>query len=305
MGILKKIRFLILSIVLFSLISCKPAKKDSSNKIKILSTYFPQYDWTRSITGGLENETIQTLLIKNGLDLHYYQPDQNDISQLTSYDLLIYIGGESDKWIDDILSSSEDKPSRILNLYKIIESTTGTTPPDEHIWLSLDYAKICCNAITETLKEMVPGNSEKYQSNYVDYIEQLNSMDSTYKSIIKNLPDKPLIICDRFPFYYISENYGLKYFSALPDCTKQTSAPTEIIDFLASKLNEYQLNSIFVLDDSDKKISKSVILAAKKPSCDTFTLDSMQCTSLRESMGSTTYLDAMHLNLETIQKALN
>lgn len=303
---MKKSDFLkiFITLFIFTLISCTPSKKDSSNKIKVLSTYFPQYDWTRSLIGGLENETIQTLVIKNGLDLHYYQPEQNDFTQLDSCDLLIYIGGESDKWIEDFLASSETKPAYILNLHKIIEKETSSVPPDEHIWLSIDYAKICCNAINEALKELIPQNSQKYQSNYEEYIEQLDSMDLTYKSIIKNLPDKPLIICDRFPFYYFAEKYDLKYYSALPDCTKQTSASTETISFLAEKLNENHLNSIFILDDSDKKISKAVILAAKKPSCDTFTLDSMQCTSLRESMGSTTYLDAMRQNIETIQKAL-
>lgn len=303
---MKKSDFLkiFITLFIFTLISCTPSKKDSSNKIKVLSTYFPQYDWTRSIIGGLENETIQTLVIKNGLDLHYYQPEQNDFTQLARCNLLIYIGGESDKWIEEFLASSETKPEYILNLHKIIEKETGSVPPDEHIWLSIDYAKICCNAINKVLQELIPQNSQKYQSNYEEYIEQLDSMDLTYKSIIKKLPDKPLIICDRFPFYYFAENYDLKYYSALPDCTKQSSAAPETIAFLAEKLNENHLNSIFILDDSDKKISKAVILAAKKPGCDTFTLDSMQCTSLRESMGSTTYLDAMRQNIETIQKAL-
>lgn len=290
--------------VLFFMVSCSVKKPDNSNKIKVLSTYFPQYDWTRSITGGLENETLQTLLIKNGLDLHCYNPSDTDLKEIPNCDLLIYTGGESDKWIENILDQSETKPTEILNLYKIITEKTGSTPNDEHIWLSFEYAEICCDAIFESLCRLIPQNIEKYKENYSDYIEQIQNLDLTYKTITKNLPEKPLLIADRFPFYYITKNYNIDYYSALSNCKDYYDVSEENLNLLAEKLKEYKLNSLLVLDDSDKKIARAVILKAKQPSCDIFTLDSMQCISLQESMGTATYLGKMRSNLETIQKVI-
>jgi len=295
------ISILITSVLLFTFISCTPKKVDTKDKIKILCTYFPQYDWTRSITGGLENETINTLLIKNGVDFHFYKPDQMDIEQLSDCNLLIYIGGPSENWISEELSSMTNPPE-VINLYKVIEEETLSKPEDEHIWLSFEYAQICSKAIYNTLIKLVPQNSEKYKDNFEEYMEQIQSLQASYKIVINKFPDKPLILCDRFPFHYLAKGFNLNFLSALPDCNTNLSASQENITFLANQLNENNLKNILILDDSDKKISKAVILAAKKPGCDTFILDSMQCTSLRESMGSTTYLDAMRKNLEVLQK---
>lgn len=303
---LKKNIFIIF-IISFLFSACSLKKADLTGKKRILCTYFPQYDWTRSITGGLENESIQSLLIKNGLDFHYYTPDQNDFSQLKQSDLIILIGGPSDEWILNTLKTSPDfseNSIKILNLYNEIEKVTGQIPVDEHIWMSFKYAQICCKSICNSLKELIPENKEKYEANCSDYLEQIQSLDATYASVIKNLPDKSLVVADRFPFHYLIEDYNLKCFSVLQGCSASTEATETEINHAAKTLSNENLNSIFILEDSDKKISKAVILAAKKPRCDTYMLNSLQCISLQESMGKTNYLTVMRTNLETIQKAL-
>ncbi len=83
-----------------------------SKKLKIVTTIFPEYDWVRNIVGEKENNIELTMLIDNGVDLHSYQPSTDDIVKISKCDIFIYVGGESDEWVDDALKQSSNKDSR-------------------------------------------------------------------------------------------------------------------------------------------------------------------------------------------------
>jgi ABC-type Zn uptake system ZnuABC Zn-binding protein ZnuA len=86
-------------------------KSDLTNtaKLKIVTTIFPEYDWVKSILGDQTENVELTMLLDNGVDLHSYQPTADDIAKISDCDLFIYVGGESDGWVDDALKNASNK----------------------------------------------------------------------------------------------------------------------------------------------------------------------------------------------------
>ena len=310
------------SLRLFYILQGKTQAK--SNKVNILCTIFPQYDWTRSILGNADNFTNLSLLVKSGVDLHNYQPSTADIVQISTCDLLIYVGGESDAWLKDALANATNKNMKVISLMDVLkdslkeeefiegmqeeteceEDSDSETEYDEHVWLSVKNAKILCNEIADSICSLVPENAETYKENLQAYLEELNNLDMTYASVIKNSPRKTILVCDRFPLRYLTDDYKLNYYAAFAGCSAETEASFETIAFLSNKLKEEKMPAVLVLDQSDEKIAKTVILNAKLPKTDILKIDSMQSTTLRQSFNGKTYISTMQENLEALQKAL-
>jgi len=308
-----------------SLTGCKVRKMDTSDRINIVCTIFPQYDWARNILGDDDNATTLTLLVKNGVDLHSYQPSATDIITLTTCDVLVYVGGESDKWIDEALKNAVNKDMKVINLMEVLkdqikeeeiiegmeaeaeeeaDEDSEEVEYDEHVWLSIKNAKIICDYFTDTMCQLSPDSAERYKSRNAAYVKKLDAMDTSFRAVAETSPNKTLIFCDRFPFRYLFDDYGLSYYAAFAGCSAETEASFETIAFLSDKLKELKAPAVIVLENSDKKIAKTVIGNAKLPSCDTLTMDSMQAITLRQAFAGVTYISQMQKNLETIQKAL-
>ena len=319
------ISLLILS-TLLCFVSCNKAKKtDISNKKHIVCTIFPEYDWTSFIRGNEDYETVLTLTVKNGVDLHSFQPSTQDIVQISTCDLFVYVGGESDNWVKDVLKNATNKNMKVINLMDVLkdnikeeeivegmqaeeeeEENEGSEEVeyDEHVWLSIKNAKICCEAITDAMCELVPQNAQMYKNNLNSYLSELSQLDSEYENAITSAANDTIIVCDRFPFRYLADDYNINYYAAFVGCSAETEASFETVAFLANKLNELNLNTVLTLENNNQKIARTVIVNAKKPLCDIFVLDSLQSTTLRQAFDGKTYISTMKENLETIKKAL-
>jgi len=288
-----------LSPLSFILISCLP-KKQGPEKLKVCCSVPALYDWTRNLADESTNTSIYIkLLVKNGLYYHNYIPSDKDKEDVLGADLLIYIGGPSEKWIDDILSQesqADTHPDRLLlRLMDFVESQ------DEHFILSPRDAIICCNKIEEKLCELEPEKTESLGKSTAAYIAQLNLLDMSYKQLAKKMQGKPFIICDRFPFRYLFEQYGLEYISAFPDCPAgEQAAFTK--SYLGAKIDEFKINAVYIMENSDNKFSNSVIAYSKNPKCDTFMLDSLESATLSSLFDGDVYISAARSNLEKLQK---
>lgn len=323
---LKKILFLIAILSSSLFLSCKAKKMDTSDRVNIVCTIFPEYDWVRNIidTEG-DTKTTVTLLVKNGVDLHSYQPSATDMITLKNCDVLMFVGGESDKWIYDAIENPTNQNMIKINLMEVLKNhikeeeivegmqienkdsnskTEKELEYDEHVWLSIKNAKIICEYFTKTLISLIPENAGEYQTRYEEYLKKLDAMDLSFNAITREVQNKTLVFCDRFPFRYLLDDYDLKYFAAFAGCSAETEASFETIAFLAKKLNELDLNAVIVLENSDKKIAKTVIGNAKRPKCDILTMNSMQSVTLRQAFAGVSYISEMQKNLETIQTAL-
>ena len=296
---------------------CGSAKSGSGKQLKIIATIYPEYEWVKQIVGDVDNVEVDLLLDK-GVDLHSFQPTAKDIINISSSDVFIYVGGESDKWVDEVLKEAQNKDIKALNLIEALgdmakeektvegmqsedEGEEDEKEIDEHIWLSVKNASKLCKSIADTLGEKDPDNKETYSKNSEAYIAKLNELDGQYEQACKSAKNNTLIFADRFPFRYLTDDYKLKYYAAFSGCSAESEASFKTLVFLANKLDELKLNKLIIIDGSDKKIADAVIDTAKTKDVEVLTLNSMQSAVGDDD----TYLSIMQSNLEVLKKALN
>ena len=311
-----------LAVVVF-MVGCKGNDLPvDDGKLKIVTTIFPEYDWVKQIAGDSNNLDI-TFLMKNGGDLHSYSPSAEDILKISSCDMLVYVGGESDKWIEEILENSVNSNIKTINLMNVLgekakeeelvegmedddhDDDDAELEYDEHVWLSLDNAQLFVKSITENLCAIDSENAETYKANCEKYLSQLDALDDEYEEVIENSKYKTLIFADRFPFRYLTDDYDLSYYAAFKGCSAETEASFETITFLANKADELNLPRILTIDGSDGKMAKTVVATSKNKNRMIYSLDSLQSVTDNEVQSGKTYIKAMESNLEILKKALN
>ena len=295
--------------VIFLSAGCGELPEKRSGSLHVLCTVFPLYDWARNIAG---EAAEVSLLNENGADMHSYQPTAADIVRLHSCDVLIYTGGESEKWVADVIKSSENKNLRVLKLTELLgdravnEREEGTAvrsdgdETDEHIWLSLKNAEILTDKIAAALSGADNKNKDIYKTNAAKYAERLAALDKEYTEVLKNAKHKALIFADRFPFRYLTDDYGLDYYAAFPGCSAETEASFETVIFLAKKADENG-DCIFITETSNGDIAKAVNRNTAKRNKKILTLDSMQSVSKKDIKNGLTYISVMQKNLETLK----
>ena len=352
---MKKIIFIILvtTLTLFSLSACKKdnvkeIEVDSqSEKIKIVTTIFPTYDWVQEVIKGNEDKFELTLLIDSGVDLHSYQPTADDIMEISNCDLFIYVGGESDKLIEDALKESINKDMKVVNLLEVLGDYVKTEEmvegmqesehshnhghnedheheheedhnhnghehdnhehhvhEDEHVWLSLKNANKLVDVISNTIQEIDIDNKDVYKTNASNYIKKLNELDNKYQDIVSNSDKKVILFGDRFPFRYLVDDYGLEYYAAFVGCSTDSEASFETIAFLAKKVDEYNLNCVLTIENSDQKIAKTIIQNTNSKKQKILVLDSMQSITFNDIDNNASYISIMESNLEILKEAL-
>lgn len=314
---MKRIIVLLLSalMVLSVLSGCDNKKNNNANKLKVVTTIFPIYDWVKEI---LKDEDVDVSLLQdNGVDLHSYEPTVDDIAKINNADVFMYVGGESDEWVESVLESN--KNVRVVNLLEVLgdsvkleEELEGVEHDhehdhedeeeyDEHVWLSLRNAKKCVEAIKDVLCELDPTNMDRYKKNAEEYIEKLELLDQKYMEVVSNSKNNTLVFGDRFPFRYLVDDYNLNYYAAFVGCSTESEASFNTITFLAKKLDELGLTSILTIEGNNHKIAETIIKNTENKNQEILTLNSMQGSILEGD----TYLSIMEKNLEVLKKALN
>ena len=291
----------------------------SSEGLSVVTTIFPEYDWVMSILGSTAEEASVRMLLDSGVDLHSYQPTADDIISIGSCDVFIYVGGESDEWAEDAIKSASNKDMKVIKLLDVLgdmakaeETVEGMEAEeeedgealDEHIWLSLKNASVCCEEIARVLSEADAENASVYTANAEAYIEKLNALDAKYADAVSSARLDTLLFADRFPFRYLADDYGLSYFAAFSGCSAESEASFETLAFLADKVNELGLSSVLTLEGSDLKMADTVI---KTSGADAriLCMDSMQSITAQDVKSGANYLAIMEKNLDVLKEALN
>jgi zinc transport system substrate-binding protein len=178
------------------------------------------------------------------------------------------------------------------------------TEYDEHVWLSLKNAKVLVNGIADAMGKADPSNAASYKANAENYNKKLSDLDSKYEETVKSSGKNTVLFGDRFPFRYLTDDYGLKYYAAFVGCSAETEASFETIVFLSGKLDELGLKTVLVIDKSDKKIAQTVVNNTKTKDQEILVMDSLQSTSTSDSSKGVSYISVMEKNLEVLSKAL-
>ena len=296
------------------------AESAADEKIKIVTTIFPEYDWVREILGDKADSAEITMLLDNGVDLHSYQPTADDLIKLSDCDLFVYVGGESDEWVEDALKSAANKDRKVINLLEILgdsvkeeETVEGMQEEeedheekeyDEHVWLSLKNAKTLVGAISESLQELDPDNKDTYAANADAYGQKLSALDAEYQKAVSAGTYKTLLFGDRFPFRYLVDDYGLSYYAAFAGCSAESEASFETVSFLARKVDEGKLPCVLTIEGKNHKIAETIVQNTAGKNQKILTMDSMQSTTSQDVARGRTYLSLMAKNLDVLKEAL-
>jgi len=304
------------------------AGEGGSDSVQIVTTIFPEYDWVNEILGEYASSAQVTMLLDKGVDLHSFQPTAEDILKISTCDLFIYVGGESDEWVVDALGEAVNKDMIVIDLLEVLgdsakeeEAKEGMqeedeehedgedggeeeTEYDEHVWLSLKNAEVFCDAIADALSRIDPDHADAYTSNVNAYKKQLSELDEEYQSAVKEATVKTLLFGDRFPFRYMTDDYGLDYYAAFVGCSAETEASFETITFLSRKADELSLSHVITIEGGDSRIAETIVQNTESKDQQILTLNSMQSVTSRDVAEGITYLTLMEKNLEVIKEAL-
>ena len=319
---MKKITALLLA--LFMLVGVLPGygKQNDTNhtdKLSIVTTIFPEYDWVMEILGDKADNAEITMLLDNGVDLHSYQPTADDIVKISDCDLFIYVGGESDEWVEDALRNAANRNMKVINLLEVLGDSVKTEEivegmqeeeheheeeTDEHVWLSLKNAKMLVRVISKALQELDPDNKDIYAANADAYVKKLSALDGEYQAAVDAASNKTILFGDRFPFRYLVDDYGLRYYAAFVGCSAETEAGFETISFLAKRVDEWKLPCVLTIEGARHKIAETIVRNTTAKNQRVLTMDSMQSTTSKDVKNGTTYLSVMEKNLSVLKEAL-
>jgi zinc transport system substrate-binding protein len=308
---------LLFSIALFSSCgkSAENTNSDSEKKLKIVATSFPSFDFARQIAG---SKADIIMLLPPGAESHSYEPSPQDIIAIQNSDVFLYIGGESDAWVNKIIKSMDTSKMRVVPLIDSVEAVEEVIAEgmqeeeeedgdsdekeyDEHIWTSPRNAILMVKKIAEVVEAVDPSNASFYDSNAKKYIKELNALDGDFVKVVKNSKRKVIVFGDRFPFRYFADAYGLKYFAAFPGCSNETEANPATLKFLIDKVKSEKIPVIFHIELSNENIAKAI---AGDTGAKIMLLHSAHNISRDDFKKGITYLDLMKGNVETLKEAL-
>ena len=305
------------------------ATADEPDKLSIVTTIFPQYDFARQVAG--DNAEI-TMLLGPGEESHTYEPTPQDIIDIQKADIFIYVGGESESWVEGILDSFDTKDMEIINMMDIVDvveeeivegmenhedededetaenyDKTETADSseekeyDEHVWTSIDNAQIITQAIADALCEIDEPNRAFYTSNCEMYLAELSNLKKEFNRIVKGAERNTIVFGDRFPLRYFADEFGLEYYAAFPGCSEQSEPSAGTVAFLIEKVREENIPVVFYLELSNGKIAKTI---AESSSAETLQFNSCHNVTMDQFLDGVTYVDLMTENIEALRMAL-
>lgn len=297
-------------------------------RISVVTTIFPQYDFVRQIAG--ENVELK-MLLKPGEETHSYEPTPQDIIAIQNSDIFIYVGGENDAWVEDILESMPEADMRTLKLMDCVdtveeehvegmqeqpghsheeeESHEDETEEehsvheiDEHVWTSPVNASAIVDKIKELLVQADPENRQIYEENAEAYEAELAELDAEFRDVVDNAGRRLVVFGDRFPFRYFADEYGLDYYAAFPGCASDTEPSAATMAFLINKVKEEEIPAVLKMELSNENIANAI---AEATGTEVRTFYSCHNLTAEEFEDGETYLSMMQKNVETLKEVLN
>ena len=316
----------------------------AASKKSIVCVTYPEYDWVMNILGDKAASFNVTLLQNNGTDLHSYQASIKDIAKISVCDMLVFVGGESDEWVEKAVAEAKNKNMIVVNMMEalgdkvkeeeVVEGMQAEEEDeheehdhehehadhdhdhdghhhhhdeveyDEHVWLSLRNAAALVETLAQKIAAIDSANAAAYKANAASYAKALTDLDAQYKAAVAAAGKKTILFGDRFPFRYLADDYNLKYYAAFVGCSAETEASFETVIFLAKKVDELGLNAVLTIEKSDKKIAKTIVANTKTKNQAVLELDSLQSVTQKDIKSGRSYFSAMKKNLEVLKKAL-
>lgn len=295
-------RFLILLLALLMVTGAGIAEETPT----IVVTSFPCYDFMRAVIG--DDANIR-MLIRPGTEVHSYEPTPKDILEIADADLFVYIGGESDVWVDNLMKTFDENGPKTLKLMDSVslleeEDDHGhdELEYDEHIWTSPKNALKMLDAALNAVCAIDPARAEAYRGNAAQYGSEIEDIDAQLTEIVNNGARNELIFADRFPFLYLAHDYGISYKAAFNSCTAESEPSAQKMVELIQAIEKDHIPAVYTIEMSNGAIARTL---ADETGVEILNMHSMQTVTQQEFDAGETYLTLMRKNLDAIERGLN
>ncbi len=299
---MKKLLCLVLAMLIcLGLVGCSHTDADT---VKIVCSAFPQYDFLREIT---KNTDVQlSLLLRPGQESHDYDPSSKDIAAIHAADMFVYIGGESDSWIDKTLETVNTENKAVLKLVDMVEPHQEHEGHDhgydEHVWTAPQNAVTIANVLCEKLCALNAQNAAIYRKNLSLYLDKLFALDAAFENTVAEGNRKTIVVGDRFPLLYFCEEYGLSYHAAFAGCAASTEPSSADVAALIDTVNAENIPVVFKMEMSAGGVAATI---AESTGAKVLTFYSCHNLSKTDFEAGETYLSLMYKNLESLKEALS
>ena len=294
-------------------------EKFEQKKYLVVSTSFPGYDFARAVT---KNTNISTkMLVKPGAETHTYEPTPQDIIDIKNADMFIYVGGDSDTWVEKILKDVDTKKTHVVKLVDLVSTVNEEIVEgmededehdhehdhdeeeegpeiDEHVWTSPKKAMEIVKKIAKEASEIDAAEKNKIDDNAEKYVAEIAQVDKDLHQTIDGKISE-IVVADRFPFRYFADEFGLKYAAAFSGCSEQTEASAKTISFLINKVKQEKIKKIYKIELSNGKIAETV---SKDTGAEVLELHSAHNVTADDFSKGVTYVDLMKRNLSALSK---
>lgn len=305
---MKRKTYLYIVLVFCLLISgCSMNHSDETAKLDIVATSFAPYDFCRQIVG---DDAQVTMLLPAGAESHSYEPTAQDVMKIGACDVFVYVGGESDTWIDGILDSIDTQHITMIRLMDLVEPLeeegehtheTTQTQYDEHVWTSPRNAIDIVNALCDVFCQVDAAHEDAYLEHTKGYVEQLTALDESFLQVVQEAETKTLVFGDRFPLLYFAHCYGLDYKAAYPGCAAQTEPNASAVADLIDYVRQNDVPVVFCVELSNTDIAQTI---AQASGAKVLTFYACHNISAQDLENGETYLSLMQKNVVSLKEAL-
>jgi zinc transport system substrate-binding protein len=281
-------------------------------KLRVVTTIFPLYDFTRQVAGG--NAEV-TQLLPPGIEAHAFEPKPQDIARISAADVFIYTGKYMEPWAHDLLRGIAHKGLLVVDASRgieLIESSGhdederdmkvhGHQGKDPHIWLDMSNAQVMVETIAQALSVQDPRNASLYRANAGGYNAKLADIDRRFQSTFAQCRCKTLVYGGHCAFGYFVRRYGLAYVSPYrgfsPNAEPAPRAIVELSKVLERSCSKY----IYYEELLDPKVARVI---AEETGARAELLSAAHNISREEMVRGVTFLSIMEDNLKKLKEGL-
>ena len=296
------------------LCACAPVEETDSGKLSVVCSLFPSYEFVRVIGG----EWVEPrLLVAAGREAHSVETTPANVIRVSRADVVVYNGGEGERWVDQILDSAGANIPTVLRMMDYAETIeeepvdgdghghdghdSDEIEYDEHIWTSPVEAMKLCRAICDALCAADPAHGADFRGNLADYLQELSDLDADFRQVVGEKKRDTLVFGDRFPLLYFCREYGLNYRAAFHGCSSDTEPSLYTLKFLIDKVKEEQIPVVYALELSSQKVAGAI---AETTGAKVVTFYSCQTVSAADWAAGEGYLSLMRRNVAALREGI-
>lgn len=302
---------IIMGIIFFIANKTNTSTNNSTEKITVVTSLFPEYDFVKQI--GKEKVNVK-ILLPPGTESHTYEPTPKDIININEANMFIYTSDDMEPWATKIANSidSDTKILQAADNIELIEIEHNHSEDedehdeaheyDAHVWLNPINSIKMINNITDKLCEVSPENAEYFRKNAEEYIKELEELDSQIKQTVDSSKRNKLVFGGEFAYIYFIKRYGLEYATAYDGCGEGAEPSVAKIKEIVDTINNEKIPVIFYQELSEGKVANMI---ANETNAKALVFHTAHNVTAEDLENGVTYLYIMKQNLENVKEALN